>query len=315
MALNRHLPSHFLGRQIEYLISQRPMSVSMGNAIRWLKEAIGNLSVDLPESTAKATICAQIDDFIQERITAADKLIASTAAAKIKPGMKILTYAKSHIVTQTLLHAHNNLQIPFTVTILDSRPLFEGRQLAATLSAAGVDVSYALVNAAPHTAAAADLCLLGAHAMMANGRLCSRVGTASVAVAAHGADVPVIALCESVKFSGRVALDSIVINELAEPGELVLAASADAGAGGAGAGAGTQTQKSGEAVEDDDADHAAGLGLESWRDVPGLQLLNLMHDYTPAAYIDMVITEYGSLPPTSVPVVYSISTGEHQAGR
>lgn len=37
-SLARHLTSHHLGPQIEFLKSCRPLSVSMGNAIRWLKD-------------------------------------------------------------------------------------------------------------------------------------------------------------------------------------------------------------------------------------------------------------------------------------
>lgn len=38
-SLARHLTNHHLGPQIEFLKSCRPLSVSMGNAIRWLKDS------------------------------------------------------------------------------------------------------------------------------------------------------------------------------------------------------------------------------------------------------------------------------------
>lgn len=38
-----------LSPQISYLVSARPMSVSMGNAIRYLKFEISVLGIDLPE--------------------------------------------------------------------------------------------------------------------------------------------------------------------------------------------------------------------------------------------------------------------------
>lgn len=38
-SLARHLTSHHLGPQIEFLKSCRPLSISMGNAIRWLKDS------------------------------------------------------------------------------------------------------------------------------------------------------------------------------------------------------------------------------------------------------------------------------------
>ena len=33
-----------------------------------------------------------------------------------------------------------------------------------------------------------------------------------------------------------------------------------------------------------------------------------MYDVTPAEYVDMVITEMGSLPPSAVPIVHRMST-------
>lgn len=288
-SLSRHMPSHFLGPQIDFLETHRAKSVSMGNAIRWLKKEVGNMDVDMPEAEAKTLLCASIDAFIEERITAADTLIATTATSKIKNGSTIVTYAKSSVVQKTLLQAHRD-GIDFKVIVLDSRPLFEGNNLARKLAQVGIPTQYMLITAAAHAIKSADLVLLGAHAMMANGRLCSRVGTASVAMLAHRADVPVIVCCESIKFASRVALDSIVMNELASPDELVLSDNEDI-----------------TPAAEDEVNKPAKLG--DWRDVPGLQLLNILHDVTPADYIDMVITEYGSLPPTSVPIVYSISTG------
>jgi translation initiation factor eIF-2B subunit delta len=38
-SLARHLTGHYLGPQIEFLKSCRPLSISMGNAIRWLKDS------------------------------------------------------------------------------------------------------------------------------------------------------------------------------------------------------------------------------------------------------------------------------------
>jgi translation initiation factor eIF-2B subunit delta len=251
----------------------------MGNAIRWLKLEISLVDISTRDSDAKEHLGAAIDNFIRERITVADQVIATTASAKIVPGDVILTYAKSNIVLQTLLEAQRNHQkqnpsseSSFRVILIDSRPLFEARPLARSLIAAGIPVTYTLLSGLSHAITSATKVLLGAHAMMSNGRLYSRVGTAAVAMAAHAEDIPVIVCCESVKFTERVSLDSVVNNEIAPAEEI-----------------GCDT-------------------LGDWKAEKGLQLLNLMYDLTPAEYIQMVVTEYGSLPPSSVPVVYRLST-------
>ncbi|KAI9760875.1 MAG: hypothetical protein M4579_001376 [Chaenotheca gracillima] len=276
--LTRHLTSH-LSPQIEYLKSCRPLSISMGNAIRWLKLEISKVDIDVPDTDSKSYLCNAIDTFIRERITLADAVIATAAASKIQNGDVILTYAKSSIVQQTLLTAHGR-GTQFRVIVVDSNPLFEGKHLARALANAGVEVQYSLLHGVGHAIKDASKVFLGAHAMMGNGRLFSRVGTAIVAMMASEVDVPVIVCCESVKFTDRVALDSIVNNEIAPPDELLARSS------------------------NSSSEHP----LSNWRQTPNLQLLNVMYDVAPAELIKMVITEYGSLPPSSVPVVHRLST-------
>lgn len=43
--------------------------------------------------------------------------------------------------------------------------------------------------------------------------------------------------------------------------------------------------------------------LKGWSQVPSLNLLNLRYDLTPMKYVNLVITEVGMIPPTSVPVL------------
>jgi translation initiation factor eIF-2B subunit delta len=209
----------------------------------------------------------------------------------------VLTYAKSAIVEKTILQAHSD-GTQFRVIVVDSRPLYEGKNLANTLMNAGVQVEYLPFSGIAHAVKDATLVLLGAHSMLSNGRLMSRVGTASVAMAAHKADVPVIVCCESVKFSGKVALDSIVLNEVAPAEELLLPQTAASTASGAAADTGKKDENDGEEKK---------KTLNDWKDIPNLRILNLMYDVTPAECLRMVICEYGNVPPSSVPVVHRLA--------
>jgi len=56
--------------------------------------------------------------------------------------------------------------------------------------------------------------MLGAHALLANGYMMSRVGTSQVAQIASLHNIPVIVCCETYKFCERVQTDSFVLNEL-----------------------------------------------------------------------------------------------------
>ncbi|KAK3071820.1 hypothetical protein LTR53_007946 [Teratosphaeriaceae sp. CCFEE 6253] len=298
-SLPRHLVSHHLSPQIDFLRSCRPLAESMGNAIRWLKKLIVELDPDMAEHEAKDLICEEIDRFIRERITATDQAIAASARHQIKNGSVVLTFAKSAIVEKTILAAHTH-GTRFRVIVADSRPLFEGKRLATSLMRAGLEVEYAPFSALAHVIKAATLVLLGAHAMLGNGRLQSRVGTASVALQAYRQDVPVIVLCASVKFSGKVALDSMVLNEVAPPEELLFPRPASTNPAPTAAGSGK---------DDMDADSTATKvkTLHDWKEISNLQILNPLYDVTPAEYIRMVICEYGSVPPSSVPVVHRLA--------
>lgn len=250
----------------------------MGNAIRYLKDLIIKIDPAVPESTAKDSLLSAIDTFIRERITVADTLIAQTASSKIVDGDVVVTYAKSSIVLKTLMEAWD-AGTRFRVVVIDSSPLFEGRRTASTLASScpGLSVTYTLISAAAHAVKEATKVFVGAHAMMSNGMLYSRVGTAVVAMLAEAQDCPVIVCCESIKFSEGVALESITRNEIAPSEELL----------------GGVEERAGEREET----------LSKWRKVSNLQMLNVMHDVTPAACINMVVTEFGSLPPSSIPAV------------
>ncbi|PLN74702.1 hypothetical protein BDW42DRAFT_189650 [Aspergillus taichungensis] len=321
-SLSRHLTTH-LSHQITYLSTCRPLSISQGNAIRALKLEIASIDPSVPEAEAKAALSEFIDSFIREKITVADQVIAGSAAQKIQDGDVIVTYAGSSLVKQTLLAAAREGK-RFRVSVIDSRPLFEGKNLARTLVAAGLDVQYTLVHGISHAIKDATKVFLGAHAMTSNGRLYSRVGTALVAMSAKeragGVEVPVIVCCETVKFTDRVALDSIVVNELADADELVevqapqqLTGLPDPAAAAAAAeqetkkgGKPNQTAHSGQSAAAEFPTDASPLA--NWKETPNLQLLNIMYDVTPAQYVDMVVTEMGSLPPSAVPIVHRMST-------
>jgi translation initiation factor eIF-2B subunit delta len=256
-----------------------------------------------PENEAKRDLLDEIDMFLRERVSAADKLICKLASAKIEPGDVILTYAASSIVEQAIVHAHQ-AGISFSVIVVDSKPLFEGKQLARKLANAGISVRYYLITGSSHAVKDATKVLLGAHAMMSNGRLYSRVGTALVSMLASAHSLPVIVLCQSVKFTEKVALDSIVANEVAPAEELLseferkellplkslLPAS-----------------KTDDKVKMEEMTDTTDV-LKWIEDSKNLHHLQVLYDVTPAHYINMVITEYGSLPPSSVPVVHRLST-------
>ncbi|XP_070051792.1 uncharacterized protein [Nicotiana tomentosiformis] len=258
---------------VSFLIECRPLSISMGNAIRFLKTRIAKLPLTLSESEAKATLLTDIDRFISEKIILADKVIVKHAVTKIRDGDVLLTYGSSSAVEMILLHAHE-LGKDFRVVVVDARPKLEGRLLLRRLVGKGVKCTYTHINAISYIMHEVTRVLLGASSVLSNGTVYSRVGTASVAMVAHSFRVPVLICCEAYKFHERVQLDSICSNELGDPEAIA------------------------KVPGRMEINH-----LDGWSNSDNLQLLNLIYDATPSDYVSMIITDYGMIPPTSVPVI------------
>ncbi|XP_065854348.1 uncharacterized protein [Euphorbia lathyris] len=262
-----------VGSYVSFLIECRPLSISMGNAIRFLKNRIAKLPLTLSELEAKTTLQADIDCFINEKILLADKVIVRHAVTKIRDGDVLLTYGSSSVVEMILLHAHE-LGKQFRVVVVDSRPKLEGQLLLRRLVAKGISCTYTHINAVSYIMREVTRVFLGASSVLSNGTVYSRVGTACVAMVAHVFHVPVLVCCEAYKFHERVQLDSICSNELGDP-EII------------------SKVRGREEIN----------FLDACTNRENLQLLNLIYDATPSDYVSMIITDYGMVPPTSVPVI------------
>ncbi|KAK7271778.1 hypothetical protein RJT34_27955 [Clitoria ternatea] len=262
-----------IGSYVSFLIECRPLSISMGNAIRFLKSRIAKLPLTLSESEAKSSLQSDIERFISEKIILANKVIVKHAVTKIRDGDVLLTYGSSSAVEMILLHAHE-LGKQFRVVVVDSRPKLRGKLLLRRLVEKGLSCTYTHINAVSYIMHEVTRVFLGAASVLSNGTVYSRVGTACVAMVAHAFRVPVIVCCEAYKFHERVQLDSICSNELGDPNVIS------------------------KVVGREDVSY-----LDGWANVENMQLLNLIYDATPSDYVSMIVTDYGMVPPTSVPVI------------
>ncbi|KAI7873179.1 uncharacterized protein EV154DRAFT_101364 [Mucor mucedo] len=282
---SRHIQKH-LDPHIAYLLSIRPMSLSMRECIRWLKKEMADIVEEDPplsDDDARTRLTERIGHFIRERITMADQLIVQNGLQKIQDGDVILTYAKSSVVESLLLETKKK-GIDFKVIVVDSRPLFEGKHLLRRLVAAGIDCSYHLLSSVYVALKSVTKVIMGAHALLNNGAVYSRIGSSMVAMAASDKQIPVMICCETYKFVNRTQVDSFVLNELGNPDDLVNTKSI------------THTHYAKK--QDENA------VLANWREQPDLRLLNILYDVTPSKYITLVVTEVGLIPCTSAPVIW-----------
>ncbi|KAL1194313.1 hypothetical protein V5N11_003911 [Cardamine amara subsp. amara] len=278
--LNRDMTAK-ISSYVSFLIECRPLSVSMGNAIRFVKNRIAKLPITLSESEAKAALQSDIETFINEKIIVADNVIVKHAVTKIRDGDVLLTYGSPTAVEMVLLRAHE-LRKKFRVLVVDSRPKLEGQLLLRRLIKRGINCTYTHINAISYIMHEVTKVFLGASSVLSNGTVYSRVGTACVAMVANAFRVPVLVCCEAYKFHERVQLDSICSNELGDPNAISKVRGRE------------------------DINYLDGLTNNT-----NLQFLNLMYDATPSDYISMIITDYGMVPPTSVPVIVREYQKEH----
>jgi translation initiation factor eIF-2B subunit delta len=120
---------------------------------------------------------------------------------------------RSSVVEKVLLQAFEDGKT-FSVIVVDSRPMLEGKKLLSVLSAAQIPCTYLLLPAIGSIITEVSTVFVGAHSLHSNGAVFSRAGTALVAMMAKQHSVPVVVCCETYKFSEGVQLDSFTKNEL-----------------------------------------------------------------------------------------------------
>lgn len=163
-----------------------------------------------------------------------------------------------------LIEAHKCHKF-FRVIVVDSRPCFEGKECADRLSKAGLTLTYLTISSLNYIIREVTKVFLGAHAMLSNGALYSRVGTSIVAMTAKDNNIPVIAFCESYKFTDRVQLDSFVNNELGPTDNFINISCGNC---------------------------SKPKSLSPWHELANLKFLNLMYDVTPPTSVSILVHEF-----------------------
>ena len=312
-----HALTSLVNGVVQHLQAARPMAVSMGNAVKSLKTHLARMAEDASlatEEEARARTLKHLEYFEKEKLFDAGAFIAEHGANEIVDGDVVVTHGASHHVREILLRAKRDGRA-FAVTVVDSRPNLEGRDTLRRLLGAGVDCTYATLAGLSYVLreGGATKVFLGAAAVLANGAVVSRVGTAAVAAVANAHGVPVLVAAETCKFHERVHLDAVAYNELGNPAAIASTVTYPAayGHGGRNPSLGRWVGRSGEGagfgpggfggVEAAGGIGSRGDGLEGWEKVERLSVLNLTYDVTPAECVTSVVCESGLVAPSDVP--------------
>nr|XP_040240693.2 translation initiation factor eIF-2B subunit delta isoform X2 [Anopheles coluzzii] len=285
-------PEKEFGRSFEEMLNVsanhlqrcRPFSVSMTNALRHVKMYTRQLDGKVSVSEQKECLLESIESYMRDQIEKAEEAICCSVQDKICDGDVILTYGCSSLIKHILEEAIRRKKT-FRVIIVNARPRQEENAMLEELVQLGVKCMCVLINAVAYVMPEVTKVLLGAHALLANGSVMSRVGTAQIALVAKSYNVPVLVCCETHKFTERVQTDAFVYNEIGNPNELVVA---------------PRTRDNAEAKP----------MLADWETITSLTILNLHYDVTPPELVTAVVTEVAILPCTSVPVILRIKPSD-----
>mmetsp|Transcript_9363 Transcript_9363/g.22980 ORF Transcript_9363/g.22980 Transcript_9363/m.22980 type:complete len:507 (+) Transcript_9363:181-1701(+) len=260
-----------------WTVNCRPHSVSMGNAFTFLKTAVASLDREVSLKDAKCELEETIERYLQERLEYADRAIAQHALTKIQDGDILLTFGHTEVI-DVLLKSAQEERIDFYVWVVDARPHTEGKRLLRSLREVGIPCGYIQLNALTYVMQQVTKVFLGASALLVNGSIYGRIGTACVALLAKSRHVPVLVCCETYKISNKVQLESITQNELGNPLHLLL-------------------------ENDSKANGTSGDGKTKEPKPKNLKAANLLYDVTHDKFVSGIITELGIIPPTSVAVL------------
>eukprot|EP00834_Sanchytrium_tribonematis_P002498 NODE_78_length_23230_cov_1.644979.p6 type:complete len:340 gc:universal NODE_78_length_23230_cov_1.644979:1372-2391(+) len=196
-----------LNHQINFINSCRPLGVSVGNTVRFIK----NVVTKHAKLHSKSEIIESITNYKENRIYKSMDHISMQMQPYFKEEDLFLVYGKSSTVLKVLNYNKNKR---FKVLIVNSEPLNEGQIMKKHLDDCGIINEIIDVSSISSIITMVSKVLLGAHAMLSNGSLISRIGTGIVASTAKLYNIPVIVCCETHKFSDRIYMDGTSWNEL-----------------------------------------------------------------------------------------------------
>lgn len=211
---------------------------------------------------------------------ASTQRIAEAAETFLRDGMTLLTHAYSPTVLAAVQRAVSQGK-RVRVMVTESRPGDAGTRMVEALLALDVPVTVLADAHVAHVMAHVDVVMLGAEAVVENGGLLAKVGTFQLSIVAKSFKKPLYVCAQSFIFTRLYPLsqDEIPHNQgpTPPPGtdarllELLAAHKASARSEGG------------------EGDGAARLTL-----------LNPLLDYTPPAYLTLLITDLGVLTPSAV---------------
>lgn len=206
---------------------------------------------------ARKEIIENADLFI-ERADKALGIIGKIGSRRIQDGDVIMTHCNSHAALSIITTAFEDGK-DISVIATESRPRRQGLLTIRHLNNFGIPTTLIVDSAVRYYMKEVDKVIVGADAIAANGALVNKIGTSQLALAAHEARKSFMVAAETFKFS---------------PNTIV-----------------------GNPIEIEERNTEEVVDPSFLADLPHVQVKNPAFDFTPAKYIDMIVTDIGIISP------------------
>ena len=181
----------------EVLFAARETEPLMRNAVRWMiNQAEKSKETDVQKLAGTVSLSSQ--RFLKNLDDSKEK-IAQIGAKRIGNHSTILTHCHSSTVAYLLKRARQEGK-SFEVICTETRPVFQGRITAKEMLDLGVKTAFIVDSAARFFMNQVDLAIVGADAITSEGNVINKIGTSTIALAAHEARTPFYVVSELLKF-------------------------------------------------------------------------------------------------------------------
>ena len=199
------------------LVSLRPTEPMTRNLLEALSRDVISRASFGPEK-----LLSFLDREVEEILDSLDKRfndMLEVGSNHITEGSTIITICHSSSVVGILKRAKDKGK-QFKVISCETRPRYQGRITAKELSAYGIDVVQIVDSAASSFIRKADLSLVGADAVTAEGNLYNKIGTNMLAILSNKYSVPFYSAAELFKFDPKTMMGYIEPVEYRDPSEV-----------------------------------------------------------------------------------------------
>lgn len=208
--------------------------------------------------------------FLKNGVISAKQNVAKLATKFIPNDTKILVHSRSMTVFACLKNAHEDMKNIF-VYVTESRPDSSGRQMCDMLTKEGIKNQLIMDASIGIYLEQVDMVMVGAEGVCASGGILNKVGTYPLAICARTVNKPFYVVAESYKFirmyplnQADVPTSKLYLDDRQQQQQL--------------------SKESSNSVEQRDKNHGDDYAT-----------LNDKLDYTPQAFITLILTDLGPL--------------------